>query len=667
MDLTSALPDAGEQCQRCQNLVLAWTDLPFFLEDVQNQKYIKNLGTPSTWNFECKLCWNFLSCVQYDFYDEEDYFLVPASQDVDSHPCPPSESLRKAWRLERKSLLEMEIGEERVFRPSPLDGTFPKEKSIGIFECTASDSSPFATYDNLRYWIDCCLNDPNHYSCRNSLAPRPRKLHVIDCQRRVVIPLPTGKPYLALSYVWGKITKVPQCNNGHGEDEPSASNELIPESDLPDDLPQLITDCLAVVLGLGYQYLWIDRYCISQADHSGEKSAQIAQMDLVYIGAVATIIAAEGQSPNDGLHGVSIPQTPVEKTFIIGRTKHFLFNNLISARRSDLSKRKYGTRAWTYQECVLSRRRIVFFDGHVHLECHTGPADSSCRALKAPIIFDRLETLPQSEESVSDSLWRHVVAYANRTLSFPEDVLKAITGILEYYSRISPGFYTISGLPIEEAQAESFLEGLVWVGGNCRRREGFPSWSWLGYEGKIHRHSGPFFDIYPCDMCAEFQVILADGSRATPLVLVEAMSTSGTHHALVHQLVATGFSVHCHFDHQIDPHDGRSSWNVQLPNSPFRIFPKSFRGDLFVDKRTGKNFTTLLLWLNRLRNDSRDCMFALLILEPCDTENGMVWERVGLLHITPTLPESWLPITPERLLKRLEDLGCVSRQEIILV
>jgi hypothetical protein len=72
-------------------------------------------------------------------------------------------------------------------------------------------------------------------------------------------------------------------------------------------LPATIRDAIIVVLALGYRYLWIDRYCIEQADCPARHS-QIQQMGNIYNSASITIIAAAGSTPYHGLPGVS--QTP---------------------------------------------------------------------------------------------------------------------------------------------------------------------------------------------------------------------------------------------------------------------------------------------------------------------------------------------------------------------
>lgn len=68
-------------------------------------------------------------------------------------------------------------------------------------------------------------------------------------------------------------------------------------------MPKTIADTMALALELGEQYLWVDVLCIIQDDNK-DKKEQIAQMDLIYAGALFTIIAAGGSNAQSGLPGL---------------------------------------------------------------------------------------------------------------------------------------------------------------------------------------------------------------------------------------------------------------------------------------------------------------------------------------------------------------------------
>ena len=119
--------------------------------------------------------------------------------------------------------------------------------------------------------------------------PIPQGFRVIGCQRRKIRLWSdiSPSPYVTLSYVWGIGTSAPPLE-GEG---------------LPLWLPATIEDSLTVTLKLGYKYLCIDRYCVPQHD-SDQKMAQIQNMKSIDGHSELTLIAAAGDSPEYGLHGV---------------------------------------------------------------------------------------------------------------------------------------------------------------------------------------------------------------------------------------------------------------------------------------------------------------------------------------------------------------------------
>lgn len=136
-------------------------------------------------------------------------------------------------------------------------------------------------FDILLGWLRRCQYEHGG-TCDLPTSPRVPFLKLIDCHTRRIVPA-SNHQYLALSYTW-----APKLNSV-GED-----NDL---EFLPDDLPDTIEDAITVTRKLGFQYLWIDRYCINQQNEK-EASAQIRQMDLVilvYKNAEITMIAAAGK------------------------------------------------------------------------------------------------------------------------------------------------------------------------------------------------------------------------------------------------------------------------------------------------------------------------------------------------------------------------------------
>lgn len=114
---------------------------------------------------------------------------------------------------------------------------------------------------------------------------------VIDCKERKIVPLTEDMQYLALSYVWGKGIQA------------SAEQQDIGDCRLPPSVPQTIEDAMSVVAKLKKRYLWVDRYCMWTSE---DKHTQIQNMNLIYQGALTTIVALHAKDASTGLPGVSV-------------------------------------------------------------------------------------------------------------------------------------------------------------------------------------------------------------------------------------------------------------------------------------------------------------------------------------------------------------------------
>lgn len=114
--------------------------------------------------------------------------------------------------------------------------------------------------------------------------------------KRCIVNAPPEYRYVALSYVWGGIpfTKTTARNIALFREERGLDQN---------PLLNTITDSMKLVSLLGERYLWVDAVCIVQDDENA-KAEQIAKMDLVYAGALLTIVAASGDTAAAGLPGV---------------------------------------------------------------------------------------------------------------------------------------------------------------------------------------------------------------------------------------------------------------------------------------------------------------------------------------------------------------------------
>ncbi|KAF2730077.1 HET-domain-containing protein, partial [Polyplosphaeria fusca] len=184
-------------------------------------------------------------------------------------------------------------------------------------------------------------------------------LRVLNCLSRQVVKAPSNCRYIALSYVWS------QSPPGQSEADNSVDTAAL------QNVPKVIEDSIELALRLGYLYLWVDRYCIDQTNAEA-KHDQIRQMDLVYAEARLTIIAAaDGDAlmirSHQGLPGLRNSFREAQPALRVG---DWTLLSTMAHPRDAVEKSKWITRGWTYQEGLLSRRRLLYTNDQVTYECN---------------------------------------------------------------------------------------------------------------------------------------------------------------------------------------------------------------------------------------------------------------------------------------------------------
>ncbi|OIW30198.1 HET-domain-containing protein [Coniochaeta ligniaria NRRL 30616] len=338
-------------------------------------------------------------------------------------------------------------------------------------------------YTLLRGWLfDCSLNHGT--ACSGELQEDPlrglRGLKVIDCVTRKIVLAPDFCRYVALSYCWGHSPRnVPRLQQG---------------DQLGEGVPQVVEDAIIVAMELELPYLWVDQHCIDQADDA-ERQHFLRNMDAIYDAAVLTIVATAGEHSNFGLPGVAKVARRQQESIVLGG-RRFLF---CPDSRHEIHRSLWSTRAWTYQEGLLSRRRLVFTESQVYFQCRE--KDYYERLYVSPGIktskrsFRRVFPENGIGQEAGDIV-RRLEDYVPRKLTYDADILNAVLGIFRRYE--SKNVYHIWGIPFFAGQEpqerkqmdHSFATALGWDASfeepisfqePAARREGFPAWSWAGW------------------------------------------------------------------------------------------------------------------------------------------------------------------------------------------
>ena len=343
---------------------------------------------------------------------------------------------------------------------------------------------------------------------------KPKFLRVVDVQDYCIksVTESTNCRYIALSYVWGRAKMVKLLYSNM--ESLMRKNGLL---EVVSALPQTITDAIEVVKGMGERYLWTDALCILQ-ENTKEALAQISYMDRVYSGAICTIVAAQGATANSGIEGIRqhyVPQVgqPASQQRKLQQVQVGLKGDMsiiapLAAENHRLDDSVWNIRAWTFQERLLSRRLIVFTHGQMIWHCRRMICREDMSVADSGVPYPPLQWLslkPQHMGVDTGSKWidgsteitrhgatrlvrsavfaeytRAIEEYTHREISYQSDVLNAFAGLLHIFSRFFRS-KTLFGLP------ENLLDvALLWKPTRqLQRRDGFPSWSWAGWVGRV--------------------------------------------------------------------------------------------------------------------------------------------------------------------------------------
>lgn len=331
---------------------------------------------------------------------------------------------------------------------------------------------------------------------------------MIDIKTLCIVAAPARCQYAALSYRWGdaeqhKLQKETYENMHKSGALTCASAKL----------PNTIRDAMLVCDGISIRYLWVDALCIVQ-DEAEDRDAQVASMDFIYGGAYLTIVAAFGDSADAGLPGISIPRCDRHIPITI---KGISLNTQPRSAAKRLLDSQWYTRGWTFQELVLSKRILAFTQEQMLFFCMKGTFREDMvletnngmlrlisdgedglfdkhLALNGDLLFGEQNhnqgMAPRSSyggilanfcvDEAFKGYQEFLTAYLRRQLSDPYDILNGFAGILDGLSAHLGSFRW--GLP---TSGRFTADALTWNSKESFpliRRQGFPSWSWAGWE-----------------------------------------------------------------------------------------------------------------------------------------------------------------------------------------
>ncbi|KAH7161054.1 heterokaryon incompatibility protein-domain-containing protein [Dactylonectria macrodidyma] len=344
------------------------------------------------------------------------------------------------------------------------------------------------SFQFLKAHLDECLSscDESHKACEQ-LDSKPLPRRVLDVRGdKVTLRDSAGQfgEYCALSYRWGppeQTLRTTDINIGN------MMNGIDLES-----FPKLLQDAITLTRRLGVPYLWIDALCIIQGNKE-DWEAEAPKMGEYYRHAVLTISASLA---NEVSEPFLVPRDEIRKELLSVfefTSSDGAVSQIIARRVPDyagiplVANSPLSSRAWTWQENVLSTRIAHFTKTEIIWECRSQQAFENGATLQCAV------GLAYRFARAGDDLeyyWKVLVMeYSKRELTYESDRLPAISSVAAHFSKSIPGRY-LAGV-----WEHWLFSDMVWKASwgfentmplTPKDSSEIPSWSWGSVTGQVH-------------------------------------------------------------------------------------------------------------------------------------------------------------------------------------
>ena len=167
------------------------------------------------------------------------------------------------------------------------------------------------------------------------------------------------------------------------------------------------------------------------------------------------IIAAAGDGPHHGLPGVTRPRSAQPEARI---GSHLLVSTLSDVKEC-VDESKWNSRGWTYQEALLSRRKVVFTPTQVYFQCAAMHCQESLQVPLRQLHTNNLQEfrfniqLPKAFPArglgrLPWDIFDRISEYSRRDLSYNGDALRAFQGILNGFERMKTSVANFYGVAV---------------------------------------------------------------------------------------------------------------------------------------------------------------------------------------------------------------------------
>ena len=330
--------------------------------------------------------------------------------------------------------------------------------------------------------------------------------------------------HICLSHCWGLNEIVTTTRSTYEERKRGISWDL---------LSNTFRDAISVTKSLGFKYIWIDSLCIIQ-DDAKDWETESAKMASVYNNSYLTIAATHSASGHGGLFSRTEDfevsgKTPDEEDYFLyfrERIDHHIENSFDLSTSPQVLLKGHPTaayhplltRAWVYQERMLSPRVVHFGRYEIFFECKT-LVDCECGSISGhgsagesaiPVIkielaealrdylradWNKWKAHKAEIEYQGARLWRTMIcSYTALLLTKSKDRLPAIGGLAREMATVRKSRY-LAGV-----WEDTLNDDLLWtisVTSKYTKPRPFPrnapTWSWASVETQTRYWDEIFF------------------------------------------------------------------------------------------------------------------------------------------------------------------------------
>ncbi|KAI1272980.1 HET domain-containing protein [Xylaria sp. FL0933] len=382
---------------------------------------------------------------------------------------------------------------------------------IPVSDRVSSQTDSKAAIATIKGWIAGCIvthYPPESFCDSPDLASLPTRVVKVGLENEIVKLVETNGTkgrYVCLSHCWGSGQIITTTRSTLEQRKSGIAWR---------ELSQTFRDAIWLTRRLGVQYIWIDSLCILQ-DDAKDWAVESAKMSSVYSNGYLTIAATHSENGQGGLFSQTQDfevrgKTPDGEAYCLFFREHIdhhidLTNNADVIVKDGRKAALVGhptvtyypllTRAWVYQERMLSTRVIhfgryeLFFECRSSIWCECGWIEYYGRSLSAPRTVVKIEYTNACDDYDSGDerqlydlarMWRTIVcSYTPLHLTKLKDRLPAIGGIAKDIARRRKSRY-LAGL-----WEDTLNDDLLWVVHAPSQHKSpriyprnAPTWSW---------------------------------------------------------------------------------------------------------------------------------------------------------------------------------------------